>query len=133
KVFSRTRNDFFPGSGRTPRALFGVFTKKLNRDHDLATADSNRSLANTASAAREPRCAVQCMRSRADLVRVEDLTVWAFTIPTETPEADGTYEWDSTTIVIVSVAAGASRGLGYTYADAATAKLIHDKLKNIVI
>jgi L-alanine-DL-glutamate epimerase-like enolase superfamily enzyme len=65
-------------------------------------------------------------------VRIESLSVSAFTIPTETPEEDGTYEWDSTTIVIVNVTAGGKQGLGYTYAGTATAKLIHDKLKEVV-
>jgi L-alanine-DL-glutamate epimerase-like enolase superfamily enzyme len=55
------------------------------------------------------------------------------TIPTESPEADGTYEWDSTTIVTVDVTGGGNMGLGYTYADTATAKLIADKLKRMVI
>jgi L-alanine-DL-glutamate epimerase-like enolase superfamily enzyme len=73
------------------------------------------------------------MRPRANAIPVEDLTVSAFTIPTETPEADGTYEWDSTTIVIVEVTGGGKQGLGYTYADTATAKLIDDKLKQVVI
>ncbi len=73
------------------------------------------------------------MSSRGDEIPIEDLRVAAFTIPTETPEADGTYEWDSTTIVIVEVTAGGKQGLGYTYADSATAKLIDDKLKEVVV
>src|SRR5213595_4200437 len=68
-----------------------------------------------------------------DTVLIDDLIVSAYTIPTESPEADGTYEWDSTTIVIVDVTGGGKHGLGYTYADTATAKLISDKLKRIVI
>src|SRR5213592_4384833 len=68
-----------------------------------------------------------------DTVLIDDLRVSAYTIPTETPEADGTYEWDSTTIVIVEVTGGDKHGLGYTYADTATAKLIEDKLKDVVI
>ena len=53
-------------------------------------------------------------------------------IPTDEPESDGTYEWDSTTIVIVEAEAGGQRSLGYTYADEATAKLIETKLKDVV-
>ena len=68
-----------------------------------------------------------------DTVLIDDLNVSAYTIPTESPEADGTYEWDSTTIVIVDVTGGGKHGLGYTYADTATAKLVADKLKQIVI
>ena len=68
-----------------------------------------------------------------DQIVIDDLRVAAYTIPTETPEADGTYEWDSTTIVIVDVSGGGKSGLGYTYADTATAKLIDDKLKETVL
>ena len=73
------------------------------------------------------------MTSRCDRISIDGLDVSAFKIHTETPEADGTYEWNSTTIVIVDVTGGGERGLGYTYADAATAKLIDDKLKQVVV
>lgn len=67
------------------------------------------------------------------MVAIDDVSVVSYTIPTETPEADGTYEWDSTTIVIVEVSGGGKQGLGYTYADSSTAKLIDHKLKRIII
>ena len=63
---------------------------------------------------------------------VERLQVAAYKIPTDAPEADGTYSWDSTTLVLVEVEAGGEHGLGYTYADTATAQLIHAKLANVV-
>jgi L-alanine-DL-glutamate epimerase-like enolase superfamily enzyme len=52
------------------------------------------------------------------------LDVHACTIPTDSPESDGTAEWDSTTIVIVEI----DGGIGYTYCDAACAALIRDTL-----
>lgn len=61
-------------------------------------------------------------------VPIEKVAVSAYTIPTETPEADGTYAWDSTTLVVTEVTAGGMYGTGYTYADAATARLIRDTL-----
>jgi len=73
------------------------------------------------------------MTTRGDPVPVETLLVSVFTIPTDAPEADGTYEWESTTIVVVDLTAGGQSGLGYTYADSATARLIADKLAKIVI
>jgi L-alanine-DL-glutamate epimerase-like enolase superfamily enzyme len=73
------------------------------------------------------------MMTRRTQIPIESLRVSAFTIPTETPEADGTYEWNSTTIVIVDAIGGGKHGLGYTYADTATAKLIDDKLKEVVV
>lgn len=64
---------------------------------------------------------------------IEKLEVSAYTIPTDQPESDGTIKWDSTTIVIVEAEAGGQRSLGYSYADAATAKLIASKLKDVVV
>ena len=52
--------------------------------------------------------------------QIESLAVSAYTVPTDAPEADGTLRWDSTTIVLVEVAAGGERGLGYTYGDLST-------------
>jgi L-alanine-DL-glutamate epimerase-like enolase superfamily enzyme len=63
---------------------------------------------------------------------VQELEVAAFTIPTDAAEADGTLAWDSTTIVVVHVHAAGAWGLGYTYADVSTAKLIESKLAGIV-
>jgi L-alanine-DL-glutamate epimerase-like enolase superfamily enzyme len=63
---------------------------------------------------------------------VQEVEVAAYTIPTDAPEADGTLSWDSTTIVVVHAHAAGEWGLGYTYADVSTAKLIESKLAGIV-
>lgn len=63
---------------------------------------------------------------------VHDLRVSAYRIPTDSPESDGTYRWDATTLVVVELRAADQRGIGYTYADVATATLIKDKLADIV-
>ena len=63
---------------------------------------------------------------------VARLEVAAYTIPTDGPEADGTLDWESTTIVVVHAHAGGVTGLGYTYADVSTAKLIETKLAGVV-
>jgi len=52
---------------------------------------------------------------------VERVDVSAFVIPTDAPEADGTFEWQSTPLVVVEARAGDVRGIGYTYASTATA------------
>ncbi|HEY3572829.1 MAG TPA: enolase C-terminal domain-like protein [Arthrobacter sp.] len=52
----------------------------------------------------------------------------AYTVPTDGPEADGTFGWDSTTMVLVQAAAGGKTGLGWTYAPAAAAGLIEELL-----
>lgn len=69
---------------------------------------------------------------RAD-ARIHALEVQAYTIPTETPESDGTLQWDSTTLVYVEVHAAGQTGIGFTYADVATAKLIDTLLRECVI
>lgn len=72
--------------------------------------------------------------TRPDAV-IDSVSVRAYTIPTDGPagkEADGTLEWDSTTIVVVQVQAEGCVGLGYTYSDVSAAKLIESKLANRV-
>jgi L-alanine-DL-glutamate epimerase-like enolase superfamily enzyme len=64
---------------------------------------------------------------------IDSLDVSAFVIPTATPESDGTLEWDSTTLVLVEVSGGGKRGIGYTYADFSTVRLISDRLRAIIV
>ena len=64
---------------------------------------------------------------------IQRLEVSAYTVPTDVPESDGTFAWDSTTLVLVEVTAGNVQGLGYTYADTATAQLIKDTLAEVVV
>ena len=59
---------------------------------------------------------------------IERIQVSAYTVPTQTPESDGTFEWDKTTLVLAEVFAGGKAGLGYSYADTATAQLIEQSL-----
>jgi L-alanine-DL-glutamate epimerase-like enolase superfamily enzyme len=63
---------------------------------------------------------------------VEELEVAAYVVPTDEPEADGTLAWDATTIVVVHASAASETGVGYTYADVSTAKLVQSKLASIV-
>jgi L-alanine-DL-glutamate epimerase-like enolase superfamily enzyme len=69
----------------------------------------------------------------ADTSPIQKLEIAVFTIPTSSPESDGTYEWDSTTIVLVHAHAAGTTGLGYTYADTSTATLVRDKLTKVVV
>ena len=64
--------------------------------------------------------------------KLHHLDVSAYTIPTETPEADGTLAWDKTTLVLVRVSGGGTAGIGYSYADIATAQLIDAHLQSSV-
>ena len=82
-------------------------------DPAVAAADARRDYAGTMSAATR-RSGPRSRRSRRP----------AYTVPTDLPESDGTLEWDSTTIVVVEVAAGGESGVGWTYAPAAAAALV---------
>jgi L-alanine-DL-glutamate epimerase-like enolase superfamily enzyme len=66
------------------------------------------------------------------VVPIERVDVSAYTIPTDAPESDGTLAWTSTTLVVVDAVAGGRHGVGYTYADIATAVLVRDLLAHVV-
>lgn len=53
-------------------------------------------------------------------------------MPTDFPESDGTLQWNSTTLVLVHAHGGNEVGLGYTYADSATALLVQHTLAKTV-
>jgi len=69
----------------------------------------------------------------SEVIPIQDLSVSAYTVPTDGPEADGTIAWDSTTIVIVRLKAGGKEGIGYTYSHATAEQVIGQLLKPIVI
>ncbi len=68
-------------------------------------------------------------------VSIDNFETSAFRIPTDGPdsrEADGTLEWNSTTLVLVELQAAGKTGIGFTYADVGAAELIDAKLKKLV-
>ncbi len=73
------------------------------------------------------------MATRNKDARVERIAVSAYKIPTDYPEADGSYSWDATTLVLVEASAGGQSGIGYTYADTATAEMIRSLLASVVV
>ncbi|HET8930285.1 MAG TPA: enolase C-terminal domain-like protein [Acidimicrobiales bacterium] len=66
-------------------------------------------------------------------VPITSLSASTYVIPTDGPEADGTFAWDSTTMVVVEARAGDQTGTGWTYAPRAAAVVIEDTLTDIVI
>lgn len=52
----------------------------------------------------------------------------AYTVDTDQPEADGTFRWTSTTIVVVTVSAADHIGVGWTYGPPAIADVIGNEL-----
>jgi L-alanine-DL-glutamate epimerase-like enolase superfamily enzyme len=71
----------------------------------------------------------RAIRSGAPIQRIE---ARAYTIPTDRPEADGTFRWDATTLVVVEARGGGETGLGYTYSHACITRLIEDELADAV-
>src|SRR5919206_728172 len=61
-------------------------------------------------------------------VAVERLEIAAYTVPTDSPESDGTLAWDSTTMILVEASGGGKSGLGYTSGDVSVGKFIESKL-----
>jgi L-alanine-DL-glutamate epimerase-like enolase superfamily enzyme len=59
---------------------------------------------------------------------IESVRAAAYRVPTDRPEADGTFVWDSTTLVTVEARAGAHHGFGYSYGSAAMVRLIAEQL-----
>jgi hypothetical protein len=61
-----------------------------------------------------------------DAPGIKGVVARAYVVPTDAPGADGTIEWDSTTIVIAE--AGGERGVGYSYASRGAVCVIEDLL-----
>jgi L-alanine-DL-glutamate epimerase-like enolase superfamily enzyme len=59
--------------------------------------------------------------------------VAAYTVPTESPESDGTLSWAETTLVLVRIVADGAIGMGYSFADVATATLVDAHLKRGIV
>src|ERR1041384_6552266 len=78
-------------------------------------------------------------RKTADLapetsdLAVQSVAASAFVIPTDRPESDGTFAWDSTTLVLAEVATAEPAGLGYSYTSRAAATVIETMLAPAVV
>lgn len=59
---------------------------------------------------------------------VDRLEVSAYTVPTDSPEADGTIAWNSTTMVLVRAFSGKTVGTGWTYGSAACSEIVRSTL-----
>jgi L-alanine-DL-glutamate epimerase-like enolase superfamily enzyme len=73
------------------------------------------------------------MGERISTFPIQSGTANAYTIQTDAPEADGTFAWNSTTLVVVELEAGGVRGLGYTYSHRTAAPLLRELLQHAVI
>jgi L-alanine-DL-glutamate epimerase-like enolase superfamily enzyme len=64
---------------------------------------------------------------------IERIDVSVYTIPTDYPESDGTFEWNATTIILVEAHAGGRTGIGYSYGDLIIGDLIQRVLAPVVL
>ncbi|MDY0884415.1 enolase C-terminal domain-like protein [Dongia soli] len=64
---------------------------------------------------------------------IERLAARAFRVPTDAPEADGTFAWQDTVFVLAEVEAGGKSGLGYSYTAPAACGIIADPLAPVVL
>lgn len=64
---------------------------------------------------------------------IDGLQVACYRVPTDVLEADGTFEWSATTMVLVRVHAGGTCGLGYSYTASAAAQIVKDVLEPVLM
>jgi L-alanine-DL-glutamate epimerase-like enolase superfamily enzyme len=83
--------------------------------------------------ARPPDVIIHQAAVSGEGVTVQRLAVSVYTIPTDHPETDGTFAWNSTTMVLVEASAGDETGLGYSYTHRAAAPLIEHTLADVAL
>jgi L-alanine-DL-glutamate epimerase-like enolase superfamily enzyme len=63
---------------------------------------------------------------------IESVEASVYRIPTESPEGDGTFAWDSTTMIIVQVRADGRTGIGWTYGAPECGAIVRSTLAPLV-
>jgi L-alanine-DL-glutamate epimerase-like enolase superfamily enzyme len=66
-------------------------------------------------------------------VNVDEVRAAGYTVATPSPEADGTLDWDATTVLVVTARAGDTTGIGWSYVPAAAVTVVSDLLAPIVV
>jgi L-alanine-DL-glutamate epimerase-like enolase superfamily enzyme len=66
------------------------------------------------------------------MTTVEKVEARVYVIPTDSPEGDGTFAWDKTTMTIVRVTASGQTGIGWTYGAPECGAIVHSTLAPIV-
>lgn len=67
------------------------------------------------------------------MIPIESVTTRVYQIPTDAPEADGTYAWDSTTMTVVEVSGGGHIGIGWTYGAPECGSIVRSTLTKMII
>ena len=68
-----------------------------------------------------------------DYPKIMNGAATSYTVPTDGPEADGTFAWSQTTLILVELAAGDQRGIGYTYSNKSTAVVARDLIQQTIL
>jgi L-alanine-DL-glutamate epimerase-like enolase superfamily enzyme len=68
-----------------------------------------------------------------DFPAIGGIVVEVYEVPTDRPEADGTFAWSSTTVVVVRITADNTEGLGWTYAGPGCKSVVDNKLASAVL
>lgn len=63
---------------------------------------------------------------------IDRLEVSAYAVPTDSPEADGTIDWNSTTMVMVRAFSGNTAGTGWTYGSVACGEIVRSTLAPLI-
>jgi L-alanine-DL-glutamate epimerase-like enolase superfamily enzyme len=69
----------------------------------------------------------------ADAPAVLGLETAVYVVPTDAPEADGTFAWDETTMVLATARAAGEQGIGWSYTAAAAQSVVTDVLAGVVV
>src|SRR5262245_26695646 len=74
---------------------------------------------------RDPVASSSLRTERVELIDapIDHVEASVYVVPTDRRESDGTFAWDRTTVVVAHVFGGGREGLGWTFADAAAARL----------
>ncbi len=65
--------------------------------------------------------------------RIDSVTADVLVVPTDAREADGTFAWDATTMVVARARAGGIEGVGWTFAHGSAAELVTGPLARVVV
>jgi L-alanine-DL-glutamate epimerase-like enolase superfamily enzyme len=68
-----------------------------------------------------------------DSPRIERVETSVYSVPTDAPEADGTFAWDRTSLVLAQVTAGGRTGLGYSYTGSAAVDVLKFVLTPVLL
>jgi L-alanine-DL-glutamate epimerase-like enolase superfamily enzyme len=117
---------------RRARRAIGVARGNAGSARKARAARARRAHALHAVVASEQQANRSATMALSAAPTIDDVRARAYRVPTDRPEADGTYAWSATTVVVVEIDAGPVTGLGYTYTDASAASLAMSLLADVL-